>query len=109
MRYLVAVVTVLLALVVGWAHAQDQAQTQQVNAGEAGGEAEGAKKKPEAKSKPQPVQQGLVGSPLKLRLTYHIYLFFLGLPIGTLALSAVLFFGYIGLSKSPVDIPLQLS
>eukprot|EP01060_Flectonema_neradi_P035952 TRINITY_DN6760_c0_g1_i1.p1 TRINITY_DN6760_c0_g1~~TRINITY_DN6760_c0_g1_i1.p1 ORF type:complete len:109 (+),score=31.94 TRINITY_DN6760_c0_g1_i1:57-383(+) len=59
--------------------------------------------------KPHPIQQGLVGSPLKLRLTYHIYLFFLGVPIGTLVLSAFLFFGYIGLSKSPVDIPLQLN
>ena len=58
---------------------------------------------------PAPVVQGLIGSPYKLRITPTIFLFFLGLPIGGLSFSAALFFTYIHLKSSPVDIPLVLS
>jgi len=59
--------------------------------------------------KPPAIVQGLIGSPFKLRVTPTIFLFFLGLPIGGLAFSAALFFTYIHLKSSPVDIPLVLS
>ena len=100
-RLLFVVVLMLLST----ATAQEGEQQQQVPAKHQSSDT-GDKSGPK---KPRPIQQGLVGSPLKLRLTYHIYLFFLGIPIGTLVFSAFLFFGYIGLSKSPVDIPLQLN
>eukprot|EP01062_Namystynia_karyoxenos_P062337 TRINITY_DN55231_c0_g1_i1.p2 TRINITY_DN55231_c0_g1~~TRINITY_DN55231_c0_g1_i1.p2 ORF type:complete len:134 (+),score=37.76 TRINITY_DN55231_c0_g1_i1:60-404(+) len=57
---------------------------------------------------PAAVQQGLVGSPLKLELTPSVFAFFVGAPVGCLLLSGALFFGYIGTSRNPADVPLQL-
>ncbi len=55
-----------------------------------------------------PVIQGLIGSPFKLRITTSVLVFFLGIPIGSLVFSAVLFFTYVAFKSSPIDIPITL-